>query len=38
MSRFDVYYAYQLLHRIAHTISQAEYRRIDAELFAALRR
>jgi hypothetical protein len=36
MSRFDIYYAYQKLYQISHLISQEEYLRIDAELYAAL--
>lgn len=38
MSRFDIYYAYQNLYRISHLISQEEYKKIDAELFAALQK
>jgi hypothetical protein len=36
MSRADIYYAYQRLYAEAPFISQAEYRRRDARLFARL--
>lgn len=37
MTRADIYHAYQALYAAAHVISQAEYLRRDAALFAALR-
>ena len=34
MTLRDIYYAYQVLDRIMHAITQEEYRRQDAALYA----